>query len=57
LQYLYKQGRINSAIYILPTKHLASNIGSNLANFERLTTELKLFHEVITLPMLVIGIG
>lgn len=56
LQYLFHKGKINSAIYILPTISLAKKMGSNLANFERLVLELKLFSKVITVPILVVGI-
>lgn len=56
LQYLFQKGKINSAIYILPTISLAKKMGSNLANFERLVLELKLFSKVITVPILVVGI-
>lgn len=56
LQFLFQKGKINSAIYILPTVSLAKKMGSNLANFERLVLELKLFSKVITVPVLVIGI-
>jgi hypothetical protein len=55
LQFLFQKGRISSAIYILPTSRLAKKMGSNLASFERLVTELKLFHKVITVPTIVIG--
>lgn len=56
LQFLFQKGKINSAIYILPTISLAKKMGSNLANFERLVLELKLFSKVITVPILVVGI-
>ena len=57
LQYLYQKGNIKSAIYILPTKRVARIMGSNLAHFERLVDELKLFEQVITIPIFVIGIN
>jgi hypothetical protein len=57
LQFLYQKRKIESAIYILPKSSLAKKMGSNLANFERLVTELKLFHEVITVPIVVIGLN
>lgn len=56
LQFLFQKGKINSAIYVLPTISLAKKMGSNLANFERLVLELKLFSKVITVPIFVIGI-
>lgn len=57
LQYLFQKGTIIAALYILPTKHNAKLIGSNLANFERMTRELKLFRDIITIPIFVIGIN
>ena len=57
LQYLYQRGSINSAVYILPTKRNARIMGSNLAHFERFVEELKLFKQVITIPIFVIGIN
>jgi hypothetical protein len=57
LQYLYQRGNIKSAVYILPTKRAARIMGSNLAHFERLVDELKLFEQVITIPIFVIGIN
>lgn len=56
LQYLYQKGSIRSAIYILPTKRNAKLMGSNLAHYERLVEELKLFAKIITLPVFVIGL-
>src|SRR3972149_684552 len=51
LQYLYQKKKIKAAIYVLPTKKAASTLGSNLANFERMTNEVLLFSETITIPM------
>lgn len=56
LQYLYQKQKIESSIYILPTTNLAKKLGSNLANYERLVTELNLFCDVITVPIAVIGL-
>jgi len=55
LQYLHQKGSIRAAIYLLPTKSTAEIMGSNLAHFERLIQELKMFSDVITVPILVIG--
>ena len=57
LEYLYQKGRANSAVYIIPTKKVSKLLGSNVAHFERFTSELKLFTEIITVPLLVIGIN
>ena len=56
IQFLFTKNKIDSAIYVVPTKHLAQKMGSNLANFERFVEELKLFQDVITVPMFVIGL-
>jgi hypothetical protein len=56
LQYLFVIGNIQDAVYIVLTRKLAKQLGSNLAHFERLVEELKLFDKVITVPMLVVGI-
>lgn len=56
LQYLYIQNRAEGALYLLPTKEAAKSLGSNIANFERLVEELKMFRHIVTIPILVIGI-
>jgi hypothetical protein len=56
LQYLFVSGNIQSAVYIVFTRQLAKRLGSNLAHFERLVEELRLFDKVITVPILVVGL-
>ena len=56
LQYLFQKGIISKALYLLPSKHNAKIIGSNVANYERMTKELQLFNNIITIPIFVIGI-
>lgn len=56
LQAQFLDGKISSAIYILPTRETANAMGDNMVNFERLTAELgNTFHKVITVPMIVYG--
>jgi len=56
LQSQYIGNKITSAIYILPTADAANILGSNLANYERLTSELKdVYRKVITVPMVIYG--
>ena len=55
LQYLFQQELINAAALALPTKNAAKKIGSNVANAERVISELKVFDRVITVPILVIA--
>jgi len=57
LQYLYINNKIVQAFYIIPTKQVAKKMGSNLANFERLVDELKLFEKIITVPIFIIGLS
>lgn len=56
LQYLFVENKCRQAIYILPSKIRAKQMGENLANFERVTSELRLFEDIVTVPMLVIGL-
>ena len=56
LQYLFQKGVISKALYLLPSKHNAKIIGSNVANYERMTKELQLFSDIITIPIYIIGI-
>lgn len=56
LQAQFVDGKITSGVYILPTRHAAKQMGDNMANFERLTSELvTLFEKVITIPLLIYG--
>lgn len=56
LQSLFLEETIYGAIYLLPTRSAARQMGQNMANSERLTNELsEEFHRVITVPMQVIG--
>ena len=55
LQHLYHAGRINAAALALPTKDCAQLLGSNIANADRITSELELFNRIITVPIVVIA--
>ena len=57
LQYVFKNKKARVAFYLLPSKDAAKKIGSNIANFDRFTSELKLFKEIITIPTIVIGLN
>lgn len=57
LQYLYSNRKITKGIYIVPTLKNAKIMGVNMANFERIKSETNLFSEIITLPILIIGIN
>lgn len=55
LQALFANGRIDSGILVLPEAVCAREIGSNIANTDRLLRELKIFGRVVTLPVAIIG--
>jgi hypothetical protein len=56
LEYLFKEGMIQAAVYVLPMKDLAKQWGENIAYFERFTKEVKIFSKIINTPLLIIGI-
>jgi hypothetical protein len=56
LQYAYNIKKASAGIYIIPSKSMAKNIGSNVANYERFTNELFLFNNIITIPLVIIGL-
>lgn len=53
---MYKNSRIDASVLIVPTSGAARALGSNIANFTRVTNELELFQTIITVPCLVLGI-
>lgn len=55
LQHLYQAGRIEAAALAVPTKAGADQIGSNIANAERISNELQVFNRIITVPILLIA--
>lgn len=57
LQTLYTKGKISAGIILVPDKNLALQLGSNMANYERLIGELPIFDEVISMPLIVVGFG
>ena len=56
LQLLFSRDKILGAIFILFSRITAGELGENIANFERLTRELQIFQEVISVPVLVFGL-
>lgn len=56
LQYVYKKKKATAGIYLIPSKLMAKTMGSNIAHFDRFTNELVLFKEIITIPMIIIGL-
>jgi hypothetical protein len=56
LQLLFHRKKICGAILLVFAKQTATELGENIANFERLTKELKIFKEIITVPAIVFGL-
>jgi hypothetical protein len=56
LQYLWQKGKARAAFFLIPTQRRALQMGSNVAYFERFVEELSLFRDIITIPMLVVGL-
>lgn len=55
LQTLFNNNRVDSAIFIIPSKISAKILGDNIANFERLINELIIFNKVICIPLVIYG--
>ncbi len=56
LQLLFARKKITGSIILVYSNASARELGQNLANFDRLTRELEIFTEVITVPTLVFGL-
>jgi restriction endonuclease BglII len=54
-QAMYLNGRVDVAVLMVPTTAAASTLGSNIANFGRVTDELELFFHIITVPVLIVS--
>jgi hypothetical protein len=57
LQCMFKRDMIECGIMITLLNRTARQLGSNLTTWERLTRELAIFHDVVTLPLLALGLG
>lgn len=53
LQTLYTAGKIRAGVVVLPTSTAAREMGDNIANSNRLETELKVFSRVIHMPIVI----
>lgn len=56
LQCLFKKKTANAAVFVVLGTSEAKRFGSNLVNFDRLVTELRIFKSIISIPIYVIGI-
>lgn len=57
LSQLYKMGVIDVGVIIVPNQLESRKMGANYAHFNRLTSELKLFKDIVPIPILVIGLS
>ena len=55
IKHLYLTRNIECAILAVPTKDAAKKLGSNIAQAERIWSELNVFDRIITLPIMVIA--
>ena len=55
-QAMFLRERLDVAVLALPSKNSANSLGSNIANFERVSTEMRLFDKIITVPCLLISL-
>lgn len=55
-QVMNNNNKIDAGILVVPSSDGAKALGSNIANFNRVTKELSLFKQIIPLPCLVLGI-
>lgn len=52
---MFKSSRTAVGVLVLPSKDAATRLGSNVANYARVTSELELFKLVITTPCVVLA--
>ncbi len=55
LQYLYTSKRIEAAALALPTRTGSLALGSNIAHADRVSSEMRLFNRIITVPILLVA--
>ncbi len=57
IQVFFQKKLIDVGVLIVPLKNYSKKIGSNIAQFERLREEIILFDQIITLPLVIIGLS
>lgn len=55
-QSMYINDRIDSCVLVIPTIGASKALGSNIANYTRVKSEIALYKHIITVPCLIIGI-
>jgi len=56
LQVLFRRGSIVCGIIIVPENEISKKIGANVVNMHRLIKELRIFKDVIDIPLVVMGL-
>lgn len=56
-QAMYLADQIDAAVLVLPSHEASKILGSNIASFSRVCSELQLFKHIITCPCLIISLG
>jgi len=56
LQTLFLNGAIGAAVVIVPSAEMAKVLGSNLAQFERLQRELRIFDKAYSAPTIIFAL-
>jgi Restriction endonuclease BglII len=54
-QAMYLNGRVDVAVLMLPSTAAASTLGSNIANYGRVTDEMELYFHLITVPVFIVS--
>lgn len=57
IQLMYEKKLIDVGVIAVPMKSESKSLGSNHAQFERLIKELKMFANIINLPLVIIGLS
>lgn len=53
---MYINDRIDSCVLVIPTDEASKALGSNIANYSRVTNEIVLYKHIIHIPCLIIAI-
>ncbi|MCD7963783.1 MAG: hypothetical protein LUF90_09640 [Rikenellaceae bacterium] len=56
LMHLHNKGKIEIGVMIVPAPSASKTLGANYARYDRLARELNLYKDIITVPILAIGL-
>lgn len=57
MQILYDRKIIDVGVIAVPVRYVSKEMGSNLAQYERLEEEVKIFDKIIKAPLIIIGLS